>query len=583
MKKNILLWTIPAALLLAGCSQEELTEGKGQSGGGQQVTILATDGAKQDANTRTAMDEFGFVNWSAGDKIKVNGVSSDAGVLSADKSTATFTATVAGAGGSVYGFYPASMEATYNSDNHNYSVTLPEEQTYLNNTTFSPNENPSIGIGYREGEKNYKIGFHNLGGLLKVRINNKGAATTGIKKIRFTSTGKQFVSGAGFTADSKTYALTVPGNGSNKKTVKFSQDKTTEDGLVVYFVLPPATYTKGWKLELLGSNDFVLSSKTAQSDLLIKRSRITRTEVEFTKDAIILEMKNFDAASKMKQLPTKEEVERMLGYGVYWDDNGPSWIDPQTKQVKNYGVWIKAKNLGSGRRVSSTNVINSVPDNVRYHPDWIFLPQSTQFFNGGWQSYSKYWTSTTTTSGRGAIMTLTRNQANITEEERQFDLYVNWSAEHYKIGAYKDPSSSFGIPEEVVRKAFNHPLYWDTDGITWEDHEGNLRNTGMWMKVKNAGSPSSNTRRAFDRMDPSIRTNPDYIFLPAGGLFENGSRWLYVGERGQYMLSTANSSYYNVFEFYQAVTGAQLNRTANHIYSTPSWTFGPWADFVPSN
>ena len=70
--------------------------------------------------------------------------------------------------------------------------------------------------------------------------------------------------------------------------------------------------------------------------------------------------------------PSPEEIQRILGSGVFWDDKGPEWIGYDGR-VYTTGLWVLKKRMwGQAKSVSVTP--EEATDQQRNSEDYIFLP-----------------------------------------------------------------------------------------------------------------------------------------------------------------------------------------------------------------
>lgn len=81
------------------------------------------------------------------------------------------------------------------------------------------------------------------------------------------------------------------------------------------------------------------------------------------------------AVQSCKDSPTREEFERMIATGAYWDENGPEWTGANGNKYTR-GVWVlKNKSKWSTARKTLDN-LKIAGDEQRYSGDYVFLPLS---------------------------------------------------------------------------------------------------------------------------------------------------------------------------------------------------------------
>lgn len=249
-------------LLLSGCSSDDNASLDGPS-----VVILYAGYNSDDGfSTRTTLDSYGNIKWSAADAINVNGETSTQTLLSDGGTGASFTVT---ASPPYYAMYPPYSGAVFNSDK-TFSITFPSEQTYKDAVSFSDGANLSVAVSSTQD-----LSFYNVCGVAKAQITADATVNlTNIRKIRFLSADKAVAGAAIVNPSNKSMNIT----GSTKSMdVTFSSDQTltSSSSLTIRWVLPTGTYAAGWKIELLDMGNNVLLRKIAKGPLTIARAKIT--------------------------------------------------------------------------------------------------------------------------------------------------------------------------------------------------------------------------------------------------------------------------------------------------------------------
>lgn len=274
MKRNqfLILFYSLFGLLFWCCSSENVVD-EPSSGEPSTVSLYAGYGDDDDSSTRTTLDEFANVKWSATDVINVNGQKSTQTTLLNDGAKAVFTVTAAAT--TYYALYPAYSDAVYGGGM--FSFNFPSEQPYKDNVSFSDGVNPSMAVSTTR-----YLSFYNVCGIVKAQIK---ANIAGVRKIRFLSVDNVVAGQTQLFESPKRLQI----SGSTKSMdVTFASDQTltSSSPLTIRWVLPAgsytagtysptATYGAGWKIELLDSENKLLMKKTFQNSLAVTCSKIT--------------------------------------------------------------------------------------------------------------------------------------------------------------------------------------------------------------------------------------------------------------------------------------------------------------------
>ena len=388
MRKNI-LWMFSAALLLAGCSEESEFD-KPEQSGGETITFEASSAVG--ANTRTLLDEYGFITWENTDQVRVNGTASSKTEITEGGNIATFI--VNGVQGPYDAFYPSNMVSSYNKSTRKYSINLPVEQKYRNDISFAQSANPSTGtITYQSGTDKYKVGFYNLCGLFRINLRATREAVKWARYVRMTATTP--ISG-NFKADPQTHTLT--GGSTYEIYFDLLTDRTItmNSGITANVVLPPGTYD--WSLQLMDKDKLGVTLVKSGTGLIVRRGKITSATMDFQKQ-IRLDESHYKFWSLNN--PGIGDMKNYFTFGVYWDDNGTPWVDKDGK-VRRTGIWINNSQHGDGAMPDSGIPPKyPTPDHIRTSGDWGFLPAGGMWMEGalgistGWYYIGQrglYWT-----------------------------------------------------------------------------------------------------------------------------------------------------------------------------------------------
>lgn len=220
---NILI----SVVFLAGCAEKDIQEHTS-------LTTVFTAGIQ----TKTVLVESSnTVNWSEGDAISIFS-SSDTGTNARfesseiSESKAKFSGTIE-EGETYYAIYPYSSDYTLNGNT--LTGTLPSTQTAAKGS-FADKCNSAFA---KTADKS--LSFSNLCGLLKVNI---PVLSSPVTKITLTGNNGEVLSGSySINTDAEIPAMTMGENGS-KEIVLEGEFKA---GNNYYFVVPPVTFTKGYK------------------------------------------------------------------------------------------------------------------------------------------------------------------------------------------------------------------------------------------------------------------------------------------------------------------------------------------------
>ena len=247
MKK--IFFAIVSTLLVAGCAKENLVEQMGSQDG---VTVL-TAGTP---STKTVLQNDQKVLWTNGDKINVNGVESNALAIEEDAvETATFTIP-----GTLSNPYKALFPASIYKDAQ--TVTLPAVQAYAENS-FGATAAPMA--AYQANGNN--LSFKHLCAVLKLTI-KKAEDAHEIMYVEFSGKNDEQVCGD-FSIDYQKAELTGVSTSTSAKKVRCNvYNELSEEGLVVYLVVPAVEYASGYTIKVVDTEGHYMEKSKASDQTL---------------------------------------------------------------------------------------------------------------------------------------------------------------------------------------------------------------------------------------------------------------------------------------------------------------------------
>ena len=244
MKNLSFILGLALGMLTVGCSNDPIVENNTPELGNT-VTL----GVSLDDQTRTSLGDFVGdkcqVLWSAGDKIAVNGITSDA-VAEQYVGTTTANFTVANVTAPYSIIYPA--EAIDN----NGQLNLPTFQAYASGSFAS---GTAVMAGYATDNN---IAMKHLLSVIKLTIAQGSETTSAFNAISITALDSSTISGV-FSVDYQG-AKIAPVAG--KDIVTITNVPIVDGKAVVYVAVPAGDYTKGLGVKVVGS-DFSVMSRTA--------------------------------------------------------------------------------------------------------------------------------------------------------------------------------------------------------------------------------------------------------------------------------------------------------------------------------
>lgn len=247
MKKLSLIFGLALGMLTVGCSQEPVVEDNAPALGNTVTLGVSLD--QEDARTSLGSlvgDKYAVL-WSAGDKVSVNGTSSEA-VAEQYVGTASAAFTVANVTAPYSVIYPA------NALNADGKLELSTSQAY---TAGSFAQGSSVLAGYAEADA---VNLKHLLSVIKLTIAQGAEATAAFNSITITSLSGRAISGL-FNVDYQGAVIT-PVAGAGKDFVTVSNVPIVDGKAVVYVTIPAGDYVNGLEVKVVGS-DFSVMSRTA--------------------------------------------------------------------------------------------------------------------------------------------------------------------------------------------------------------------------------------------------------------------------------------------------------------------------------
>ena len=249
MKKILFPIAIVATLLVAGCAKENLVEPMGPQNG---VTIL-TAGTP---TTKTVLQNDQKVLWTDGDVINVNGVESEALVLDAPSTTATFTIP-----GVLNNPFKAVFPASIYKDAQ--TVNLPAVQAYAEGS-FGPNVSPMA--AYQANANN--LNFKHLCAVLKLNI-EKGEDTDEIMYVEFSGKNEEQVCGD-FSINFEDATLEGASTAASAKKVRCNvYEEISSEGLAVYVAVPAIEYQSGYTVKVVDTKGHFMEISKQSGETLV--------------------------------------------------------------------------------------------------------------------------------------------------------------------------------------------------------------------------------------------------------------------------------------------------------------------------
>ena len=257
MKKSIFSLTILASILLpAGCNREEMQE---KEPARVEKTVLTVGLPETRINLGASTDGKRKLYWNNGDRICVNGATSDA-LENLQENSASADFTFSGTLEAPYSIlYPASA---WVDGSH---ISLPSGQTFTEGS-FDPSAFPLAGYSTTlEGSPS----LSHLASIIHIAVKAAEGASVTLASVSFQGQDSEQVCGS-FAIDYQTATLT--GNSSDeacrKVTMTVNQALSDEDPLDIFLAVPSGTYAKGFRVILKDSEGHPMKKTRSASTTL---------------------------------------------------------------------------------------------------------------------------------------------------------------------------------------------------------------------------------------------------------------------------------------------------------------------------
>ena len=366
MKKLSLIFGLALGMLTVGCSQEPVVEDNAPALGNTVTLGVSLD--QEDARTSLGSlvgDKYAVL-WSAGDKVSVNGTSSEA-VAEQYVGTASASFAVADVIAPYNVIYPA------NALNANGKLELATSQVY---TAGSFAEGSSVLAGYAEANT---VNLKHMLSVIKLTIAQGEEATAAFNSITVTSLSGRAVSGL-FDVDYQGAAIS-PVAGAGKDFVTVTNVPIVDGKAVVYVTIPAGDYVNGLEVKVVGS-DFSAMTRTAYTANGIELGAgylVTMPELTFAgkaSDEIVIStaeqlqsLRETTLASENTfkgtiKLANDIDMTGIITDGVYAILNADATFDGQGFAIKNWAAsqGLIYENYGTIKNIVLDKSCQFVPD-----------------------------------------------------------------------------------------------------------------------------------------------------------------------------------------------------------------------------
>lgn len=246
--KNILSLLLPFAILISGCSQEELKNGKLDLQDGRIFTA-----SFEQNETRTYVENGNLLRWNAGDQISLfdgntlNRQYQFDGETGDNAGTFSIVNAPYGSGNDLtanYAVYPYASN-TKIAESGAMTVTLPSEQAYTENS-FGPETNTMVAVTKDKDDTFLK--FKNVCGYLKLQL--YGNEVT-VKSITLTGNNNEKIASTATITPSYNGDPTISMAEDATETIALNCEEgvkigtTLETATAFWIVVPPTTFEEG--------------------------------------------------------------------------------------------------------------------------------------------------------------------------------------------------------------------------------------------------------------------------------------------------------------------------------------------------
>ena len=306
MKK--LFFALTALAVIASCAKEQEVENPETAGNGEVGTVILSANLPE---TKTALGEkSGDVwpnYWSAGDKISVNGVSSEALDDSfAGKASATFT--VDGIAAPFYAAYPASALSEYNAGSA--TITIPSEQVYV-----AGSYDPAAYVMLATGSET-QLSFTSKVAIYKLTPTGEKS----ISKVSLISLGDDKIAGE-FT----TNFVTLTPSDEAVTSVSVSSSTPVAPGTPWFIVVPAVDYTaNGLEVKIFDSEGGCMTRHT-KPDKAWEAGKMYASSIPYTPDPLNISAEGITSSTAI--ICWNASYKDAFTIGVYSDETCNSIID----------------------------------------------------------------------------------------------------------------------------------------------------------------------------------------------------------------------------------------------------------------
>lgn len=280
--KKIFLFAAAALMLLACSKEDAVPEGTLQQDPEGTQTFYAKAEGTPDAGTKVYADYKLRVLWNADDRITVFNQSTlnktykfmgNEGDTAGDfdfESSVTPPAAPSSLSDN-YALYPSSEDAIINDAGTQITADLPEVQKYEENS-FGIGANTMVAVC--DGDDNH-LSFKNVCGYLKLRLYGAGI----IKSITLEGNNNEKIAGKAHISVSMDDdpAVLMDNTASNAITMNFADPvalgASSDDAASFIFVIPPTTFSQGFKITVTDAGGAVYE-KTTNGSIQIKRNTL---------------------------------------------------------------------------------------------------------------------------------------------------------------------------------------------------------------------------------------------------------------------------------------------------------------------
>ena len=275
--KNLVSFVFLLALLVSGCSEEEmLRNGTSASGEGRTFTT-----SFEKNESRTYVENGVYSRWTEGDRISLFDASTlnNQYLFAGDTgdSSGTFfrlskpegTGTTLSAN---YAVYPYDKDMTISADGL-ITLTLPSTQHYAENS-YGLGDNTMVAV--TEDVDDTFLKFKNVGGCFKFQLYGDDVT---VKSITLMGNNGEKIAGKATLAPAygKAPVVSMTDNATTSITLDCGEKgvkvgSSIEEATTFWFVVPPTTFEKGVTVNVTDMNDNVFSQSTEKQVSIVRNT-----------------------------------------------------------------------------------------------------------------------------------------------------------------------------------------------------------------------------------------------------------------------------------------------------------------------